>query len=232
MTRTIQILHIGFLLLMGVLIAYVIFAVQEVRAVESHVGSFLAESEKSVLLLRQHTDRVLTEAGLTAASLRKTALEAEKASVEQRKYWAQSSEQITVVIENLNAAILHTDESVNQKVLPATVLAIEDTHQIAQAAAKSIEDTNAGLKPVLENAALMSSNAAKLMADPAITEALAHINESTAHIEQVSESVEATAKSLELYARRITKPASLAVRALTTVGTVLGSFGAFLRNIL
>lgn len=185
----------------------------EARTSIAHTNDLLAESQKSIQALREHADRDLIVIGAAATTV-------EKASRAQQSYWDNYGAQVAHTIDSVNALVADTNESLNRKVLPATVSAIEDTRQIALAAAKSIDDTNAGLRPVLENAALLSGNAAKVLGDPAITASLAHIEASTRNTEEGTAIVVAVEK-------KALAPASFLKRAIGETVHLVGRFLGF-----
>lgn len=221
-------LLVGLSVLVGALIAIAFSLAHTLNELDATLDAsrkLINETQTSVKAVREHVDRDLTEIGLTAASLRKTALEAEKASAEQRKYWADSSAEVRQTIASLNQAIQHTDDAINQKVLPAAVSAIQDTHQIAAAAAQSIEEVNHELKPVLANAAALSASGAAVLADPAIRDSLQQIDATITNLNHATQHVDETTLVLENYARRITKPGSVLWQGLLAVGHAISAFG-------
>lgn len=189
----------------------------ESRSVILRSDALLAESQKSIQALREHADRDLIVIGAAATTV-------EKASRAQRVYWENYGAQVARTIDGVNALVADTNESLNRKLLPATLVTIEDTHAIALAAARSIDETNASLKPVLENAALLSGNAARALGDPAISESLRNIDTATASLAgAAADTHEATSIGLEA-AKKMLAPASFAKKVLYGAAGVLGKF--------
>lgn len=163
-----------------------------------------------VLLTIEKANHAMLEIELTAKNAREATDEGKKASIEQRKYWAQAAQQTNKdladldavlhsagdAVRSLNSAIVHADNNLSS-------VSIQTTTSI-----KQIGDTLASLQPVILKASESMDNLARLTGDPALLQTVQHVNASTANVESATGHLDASTKEVELYVKHLTKPAS------------------------
>jgi len=169
------------------------------------------------------TRRVVLSVGGTAAEIRKTA-------IEQRKLAAESHKKGIESIERANRLIANLDQRINAELLPAATRALGEASSTLAKAGTSIESVSsdvhtavADLQPTLQNLAVASEGAARVMNDPALTQTIDEMHAASVSTAQTAKNVEgmtSDGKAMTADAReavhRLTRPARSTWNAIRT----------------
>ena len=218
------------ILLVGLLATLIFFVVVLTRAVQQisrdvsvtatslqKTSDQLAETSKS---LQEHANRVLTEAGLTA-------MEARKASTEQRAFW---NKEVPVLAAKAEA----TFDQTNVLLANLGVLTKNMDGETAEIATQLVA-TNVQLQKDLQtfNTSLQTVN--ERLSSEQLTETLGNINQTTASLAKTAESTSKAAADIQAKVHSLTTPdPTLKGRVLSVLKTIfaLASNGAQLAYYL
>lgn len=181
----------------------------------------LLQVENSVDRITQRTDATITDARRVLLSVGGTAAELRKTAKEQRELFAQTTKLTNARLSQLGDVLTHFDENVNQGLLPAATKAIKNqderldkiSDEVLSATKQLTEDlhnTTMELKPTLQNLAVASEGAAKIMGNPSINEGIDATAKTAENVEQMS------AEALKALKRAV-KPANLAYKGIMWV---------------
>lgn len=138
--------------------------------------------------------------------LNKAAATAVTAADEQRDYWNKTSLETYKTMASLRLAIVRTDGSINDDLVPRVTASIDSTNALSAAAAKDLTETTAELKPILDHLAQAAASAADTMADPKIRDTLAEVDGAASEANKTSQHVEGAAGDVQQWIHRNTTP--------------------------
>lgn len=202
MTLT-RLLTLSKILCLLAVVAILIQLTLTIRHLEQQTTSSLERTTESVELLRQHADRVLTEAGLTA-------MEARKASAEQRVALQQISHQVLGVLGETEATIASL-RSTSQGMAG-------DVHEVTAATVTALN----GLPPVLDETKQTLLATQHVIADPNIPATLVNTNKAMASVAVSTANLAQTTARIDKKVEQMTAP----VRWWKSVVTTLLGWGA------
>ena len=186
------------LVLLSTLIIFTIILTRAVQQVTLDVTSASASLQKtsnqlteSTKMLQQHADRVLTEAGLTA-------MEARKASSEQRAYW---NKEVPVLTAKTELTLDHT----NQLLADMDTMTQHVDGNVSQITTQ-LGTTNLQVQQDLKSFNDSLSLLNQSLASPQLSDTLTSVNQSMASMASVTKHLDATTADLQAKVHTMVTP--------------------------
>jgi hypothetical protein len=178
------------------------------------VAMFARDARRDQDSLFRNVNTLLVTANQTVTEARDASTQAKLAAIEQRAYWQKTSLETYKTMASLRLAIVRTNGSVNDVLVPRLGAALDSTQNLSVTAAQQLEKTSTALQPILADLTHAAAGASTAMNDPAIHESLAHVDDASAHAalaaaqtEQIAGHLNDASRDFAAYIHRITAPA-------------------------
>jgi hypothetical protein len=152
-----------------------------------------------------NVNRLVREAAQTSANLRHATAEWETSSKQQAAYFTAAALKTGAVLDSAQSAIASIERSADTLNLELSDIGTRSAASM-EGIARSVEQTQKDLAPVLANAAAATANVAKASADPSIAESLQHLDGTAGQLELTSQHIEGATKDIQAFVHRETSP--------------------------
>lgn len=236
---------IAALLCLMTLLIVGVWAVQEVRheilqitLVTQHINSQLSDIDATAKAHKAQIDGIMRNSWAASQRLEGIVQNADKVEISQMKYWENYGPKTQKILDDVDASIVHLDNSINNNLIPAATQSLVNTQQVETQLAGSITDLSTGLKPMLANASTAMLTVSDILADPTIKDTLHNINTSSANAIRITAGAGVMASNgaaistdLKDAVHRSTRPATFSYKIGVLVIEKAGSLFAFLRTL-